>query len=118
MEHRHWQDWVTGLVGLWLIASPFVLDFSLGEGTSTTLLMANFLVCGGLALILAASALAAFRNWEEWIAVALGVWLAASPWLLAFSTAQTAAWNTVICGVIIAALATWTLYDESSAGHA
>lgn len=111
MENRHWQDIVTGIVGLWLIVYPFL--FSAAGASSTAAFAVNFLACGVIALLLAISALAAFRQWEEWIGVVLGLWLIASPWLMGFAAADAARWNALIAGVIITALAAWTLIDST-----
>lgn len=111
MEDRHWQDIVTGIVGLWLIAFPFLFDV---VGASSPMLFTlNFLICGIIALLLAATALTAFRSWEEWIGVVLGLWLIASPWLLGFVAAEAARWNALVAGVIIVGLAGWALMDSA-----
>ena len=118
MEHRHWQDWVSGAVGLWLIVCPFLLTFSLGEATPTTMITANFVICGGLALLLALAVLAAFRIWEEWLTVALGIWLIISPWMLDFAASRSATWNAVGAGIVLAVFAGWTLVAAESESHA
>jgi hypothetical protein len=45
-----------------------------------------------------------FRPWEEWINVALGAWLAVSPWVLG-TTIPAAVINSVTVGALIAGLA-------------
>ncbi len=95
---RHWQDSVIGLVGVWLIVSPWILDL-----TSTRAISVNFIACGAFAIILAGLAMAAFRLWEEWLDVALGAWLAASPWILGFNDSRHALWNGLACGAVIIA---------------
>ena len=36
-------------------------------------------------IILSIAAMIAFSTWEEWINLALGLWLVVSPWLLGFA---------------------------------
>lgn len=79
MEQRHWQDWLTGAIGLWLIVSPFLLGFTPPEGVAAPYMEWNFVIVGVLVLLLAAVALSAFSVWEEWVGGVLGVWLVVSP---------------------------------------
>lgn len=44
----------------------------------------------------------ATKHWQDPLNVILGLWMAASPWLLAYSGEQAAMWNAVIFGLIIA----------------
>ena len=45
------------------------------------------------------------------INVALGAWLALSPWIVGFSSAAEATWNAWLTGIVIAALAVGTLAE-------
>ena len=45
------------------------------------------MIAGGLVVLLAVIALAAYADWEEWAALGLGMWLIASPAILGFPTA-------------------------------
>ena len=64
-------------------------------------------------IILSLAAIIAFSAWEEWINLALGLWLVISPWLLGF--AHTSAMHFAIAiGAAIAFLASlelWLRYD-------
>lgn len=111
MEPRHWQDWITGLVGVWLVASPWVLPNMGLEGAVTTAIFWNYLIGGGIAIGLAIGALVAFSAWEEYGDILLALWLLVSPWALGFTGYTTAALNTLFCGVIILIAAAWALYD-------
>ena len=78
----------------------------------------NFVICGAIALVLAVAALTAYRMWEEWVDVVLGLWLIASPWILNFSTVRPALWSAIISGAIIVIAAGWNLIAErQQAGH-
>ena len=104
---KHWQDAVNAVLGAWLVLSPWALRFN-----ADTPSMANFVVIGLALLAVALGALVAPREWEEWVEGALGLWLIASPWLLRFSGEQVAIRNAVITGVVIVALALWTLATD------
>jgi hypothetical protein len=106
MQMKHWQDPVNAIIGLWLIVSPWILDFQ-AEGNMGA--MANAVIIG-LALIAAAlGAIFVPRAWEEWTEFALGLWLIVSPWIVGFSTLYDARMNALIAGIAVAALALWTL---------
>ncbi|MGF6862645.1 hypothetical protein ABIE69_003235 [Rhodobacteraceae bacterium MBR-64] len=107
VERIHFQNGVTLVAGIVLVVTPFVLAITPPEGTNLALLIANFVISGGAAIILGAAALFYFRKWEEWLDIALGVWLVASPWILGFTYSQAAMWTAIVCGVVIAAMGTW-----------
>jgi hypothetical protein len=111
-QMKHWQDPVNGLVGVWLILSPWVLGFQ-----SDMTAMANAVIIGILLLATALGAIFVPRAWEEWTETALGVWLAISPWALGYSALQNATISAVVSGVIVAVLALWVLStDKDYAG--
>jgi hypothetical protein len=107
VERIHFQNGVTLVAGIVLVVTPFVLAITPPEGTNLALLIANFVISGGAAIILGAAALFYFRKWEEWLDIALGVWLVVSPWILGFTYSQAAMWTAIVCGVVIAAMGTW-----------
>jgi len=41
----------------------------------------------------------------------LGAWLVIAPWVLGFGSLAAAAWNHVIVGLLVLALAAWELRD-------
>ena len=52
-DFAKWQDWVNGFLGVWLVFSPWLLDF-----TTTMIAVSNHAVVGVLVVVLAA--------WELW----------------------------------------------------
>lgn len=100
---RQWQDAVNIVLGLWLIASPWVLGYA-----AQTTPAWNAYVLGVIIAVAAIAALVAFHAWEEWVNVALGVWLVVSPWILGFSGLTTALWNQIVVGVLVGGLAFWS----------
>jgi len=107
MRKTRFQNLTTLAAGAWLILSAFLLDYGLSEGRAAWPVAVNFVLCGSLAVLLGVSALVSFRIWEEWLDLALGVWLTMSPWVLESVSAPSATWNAVICGVVIGAMGLW-----------
>jgi hypothetical protein len=101
---KRWQVWITVLLGVWLIASPWIL------GYAGRLSAAGEAYLIGVA-IMAIALLARVRpqRWQEWTAVTLGVGLALSPWVLAFSDLTAPTWNMVAVGTITATVDGWGL---------
>lgn len=112
MQMKHWQDPANALLGAWLILSPWALAFQ-----DNTAAMANGVVVG-LALVAAAmGAIFVPRAWEEWTEGALGLWMIASPWVLAFSSLYAVTVSAVVTGIVIVVLALWVLStDKDYAG--
>jgi hypothetical protein len=105
---KHWQDPVSGLLGIWLVAAPWVLGF-VGPKEST----GNFLVAGAVLIATALGAVLVPRAWEEWTEAAVGLWLVVSPWALGFHAHHNATIAAVVPGVLILILAAWTLATDT-----
>ena len=103
-----WQDGLSLILGLWLIVSPWVLGFATLQAA-----MWNAVVFGVIVALLALAVLIRFRDWEEWVDMAIGGWLVVSPWVLGFTVAAggsaVATGNFVIVGLLVLATATWSL---------
>jgi len=56
-------------------------------------------------------AVAWFAPWQDWVNGVLGAWLVIAPWVLGFGSLAAAAWNHVIVGLLVLALAAWELWD-------
>lgn len=117
---KHWQDCLNLILGLWVIASPWVLGF-----TDVQYAPANAVVIGIVIAVMAVWALVSFHEWEEWVNVFLGLWLVATPWLFGFAamtsaatagSAYVASWNFVISGLLVAGLAIWSWHDTRKHG--
>ena len=110
-QMKHWQDPVNGLLGAWLILSPWAIGFQ-----DNTLALANFVAVGVLLLAAAVGAIFVPQAWEEWVETALGLWLIASPWLLGFAGVQLATQNAIFTGLAVAILALWVLGTDDDYG--
>ena len=111
MSVKHWQDPVNLVLGLWILAAPWVLQFEHDANPTR-----NAVIMGILIAVAALLALYRLMAWEEWANVVLGAWLVISPWVLGFSSLTAAVWNAVVVGAIIAALALWTLGTDKDIG--
>jgi hypothetical protein len=91
------------LLGIWLIASPWVFDYSGGPSV-------NSVFVGALVAILAASRLASLRSSTGLSAInlILALWTIASPWVFGYSTNVGAVRNNLLLGIAIATLAGWS----------
>ena len=111
MSIKHWQDPLNLLLGIWMIASPWVLRYSTEQNPTW-----NAVILGALIALAALFALYRVMAWEEWGNVVLGIWLVISPWLLGFNGIMAAMWNAVIVGAIVAILALWALGTDKDIG--
>jgi len=106
---KQWEDWTTWLLGLWLLLSPWALFFD-----NEPHALGNAVAVGTLLIVVEIVELSIFRDWEEWINVALGAWLAISPWALDIANA-VARWNFLIIGTLVIALALYEIREMQAA---
>jgi len=102
---KQWEDWTNWILGIWLCLSPWALLFS-NDATGTR----NAVLVGALIILAEVVTLSIFQVWEEWINVALGVWLVASPWTLGIAEASAKA-DFVVVGLLVLALALYEIWD-------
>jgi hypothetical protein len=111
---RKWQsesvlDLYNLLLAAVLFASPWL--FRLTNSPGKLDLWATSAVIGLISL----AAIIAYKDWEEWANILLGLWLIASPWFLGF--AHTRAMHLSIgIGIVVtflAALDLWLHYDAT-----
>jgi hypothetical protein len=106
---QHWQDPVNALMGAWLVESPWVVGFA-----DQRVAVGAYTILGGLLVAAAIGAIVVPRAWEEWVEVALGVALVASPWVLGFAGHRAAMQNAAFAGLVVAALALWVLVTDDA----
>lgn len=104
---RHWHDSINVVLGIWLIASPWMLGYAAQAYPSW-----NAYIVGVIIAVAASAALVAFQKWEEWVNAGFGAWLLVSPWVLGYSSLQPALWNQLIVGGAVAALALWSAFSD------
>lgn len=100
MEERRTQiRWMSGLnivLGIWVIVSPWVLNFTTGASKVNSVIFGAAIIVFGL-IREAAPRL----NWSSWINFLVGIWLVISPFILQLNGAA-AYWNLIIIGAIVA----------------
>lgn len=104
---------LAALVGLWIIASPFVYEATDTAYWNNTLVGTGIFVLAGYNFVrlsrdrLASTGVAS-------LAALLGVWIAVSPYLLEMGTTELAT-STIVSGVIVAALCAYNAYANTKA---
>ena len=107
---KRWQDLGNILLGAWLFASPWALSYVEGYRNASM----NAYILGVAIVVFAAVAVYIPRVWEEWINMALGVWMIVSPWVLGFTAERNIAMNAIIVGLLVTALAAWAMVRDKS----
>jgi len=94
-----WQDWATVLLGVILVATPFVL-----ETTSEVVSSWTAFVTGGLMIVIGlwAASMEEPTAGIEGIPLVLGLALFVAPWVLNFTSVPEIAWMTWIVAALVA----------------
>ena len=89
-------------LGAWLVASPYILDFSLYDA-----LRLNCTFVGGsiLSLAIAQLALSPGLRWLGWLNVVLGLWIAVMPFVYGVTFLAGATASSAATGLVVAVLA-------------
>ena len=112
MKNAQTQNSISLVLALWTFLSPWVFSLNLSATTQTLALWNSWLV--GMALFACSLwALQNLRPWQEWLNLALGIWLALSPWILGFSSEARFAINNALVGVAIAALSGFSIPEAN-----
>ncbi|MBR0851361.1 SPW repeat protein [Bradyrhizobium diazoefficiens] len=61
-----------------LFISPWLFKLTNSQGRI------DLWITSAIIVVLSLAAIIAYRDWEEWVNVLMGVWLIVSPWLLGF----------------------------------
>lgn len=105
MRKIHWQDFVSAWLGVWLVFSPFVLNFVAGPSAVLTVGL-------GVAIILISlEALFVPSYLEEWLEIAMACFLIAAPVFLGYMGTAAAA-NSFIVGALVIVLAVWEMMTD------
>jgi hypothetical protein len=112
-NHRHWEDWCSLALGAVILMSPAIAQTV--EWPYVTL---NAVLVGLLVMLMAWQELMLLERWEESIELALGLWLAASPWLFGYADQGLPAALHVGLGGAVVALAAVEFYQDWRAARA
>jgi SPW repeat len=94
------------VLGATLLASPWLFSYAREAAR------ADDWASGATVIALSAAAVLAFAQWEEWTSLMVGLWIAASPWVLGFQHGKAMPINIAI-GLLIAymsALELWLIH--------
>jgi len=123
-SHRPWEDWFGMLLGVLIMVSPwFPIQGHESVDAERSTMILNAFVVGMLVLGLAQLEYVALQRWEEVAAIALGLWLIASPFALGYSgDAMLQIWHATLGGLVVLLGALqlwqdWNLTDQELARH-
>ena len=110
-------DVINLVLGAWLFLTPWIFGFVPNTAASW-----NAWLSGVAIGVIAVAALLAFAEWEEWINLLLGVWVAVSAWAVGFAVHATATWVHVVAASPIAflrffLLAIWVAFKRHFFRH-
>jgi hypothetical protein len=111
---RRWQresvlDLYNLLLAGLLFVSPWLFRLTNSPGRM------DLWATGAVIAVISLAAMVAYKNWEEWANLLLGLWLIASPWLLGFAHTRAMHFSVGI-GIVVtflAALDLWLHYDAA-----
>ena len=107
LSFQRWQDQLIALLGLWLFISPMALDYAPGSPEAM-----NAHVAGAVIALLAAFDLYKTYVWAVALNLALGIWVAVSPWALQVAGVASITTNFVIAGLAVVVLGLWELRSD------
>ena len=105
--HRSWEDWVGMVIGVLIGISPWIV-----EQQDHQAVMWNAALVGVLVLVLAQLEYVSLQRWQETGAIALGLWLIASPFTFGYAEAGPLRYWHFILGAIVVLLSTWELWQD------
>ena len=115
--HRTWEDWVGIVIGALIVISPWMANAS-----NSQFVVMNAVIVGVLVLSLAGMEIVVLQTSEEWLELACGLWLTASPFIFGYAGPPLQYWH-IGLGAVVAVLAVmelvqdWKLSDEELARH-
>lgn len=112
---KKWQresvlDLYNLLLAALLFASPWLFRLTNSPGKM------DLWASGAVIALISLAAMIAYKDWEEWANLLLGVWLIASPWALGFAHTRAMHFSIGV-GLIVAFLAALDLWLHYDAAH-
>lgn len=111
MSDRGWQIWVIGVIGLWLIVSPFIPHIQAEMAHEAII---SFVTAGLLQVFLVIGVVAAPDAWKRWGLALIGLAVLALPWGLGFDKTVYAVWSAALSGGATFVLAAWNIVDAGT----
>lgn len=111
MLEQRWRkeliiDYIKLALAAFLILTPWIFGF-----TSVAVVSGNAWISGAVIGLASIAAIVALAEWEEWVSLALGLWVMISPWVLGFHTTVISAMRAdVAVGIAVALIAAAELW--------
>jgi len=111
------SDWGNVLLGLWLVISPFVLNYS----SLQTAKFNDILLGVAVGLLALAGATGMWKGPKQFkaagfVTALLGAWLIVSAFVLGFAHELRPMWNNVVVGIVVGVLALSEALGSTSTG--
>lgn len=107
LSTRRWQDQVILLIGLWLFISPIAFGYPADSAAAL-----NAYIAGIIMAVLAAFDLYKTYVWAVVLNVIVGVWVAASPWLVGTVPDRSMTTSLLASGLATVVLGLWELRSD------
>jgi len=101
-----WQEWINGILGLWLIVASFTIAGSKGAN------LANGLIAGIILLVLGLWAAVSYKGWQSLVVAVIGAWMVAAGLWFPSSYVATVA-NDIIAGAVVAIAGLWAGFSRA-----
>lgn len=103
MDNAKWENWTNLVIGIIFFLTPWLISNNLATDVADRVSW-NSWVVGAAVAISAGFALQDLKPWEEWVNLALGVWMILSPWIFNYSKESGLLWSSLAFGAIVTAL--------------
>jgi hypothetical protein len=110
-----WEDVANIIFGFFLVLTPWLLDYS-----ELVVPAYNAWIAGVVIMAISLAAILKFTRWEEYLNIAVGLWLAVSPFLLGYWGEDLMTGTHVGVGILVAALAGYEIFylaDKTTDTH-
>ena len=104
---RHWEDPVIVLIGLQLLAAPWMIDYQTDVPAAE-----NAQLVGAALAAVGLGACLHYRAWIQRLAAAISLWLLVSPFALGFVNVKNAMLNAEVAGTAVLLLSILTLLSR------
>lgn len=111
---RQWEYWLSLALGCVVLLSPWIVE----QGTGLPPVVLNTVLVGLAMTFVAGMEIDALRTWEEWVELALGLWLVAAPFALGYSGLKMLTALHVVVGGVVALLAALEWWRDRRPGAA
>jgi SPW repeat len=107
-----WENLIIMMLGIWLALSPWLLGYADSHPWATY----NAVIAGVALLLVEAIAVDAPQRWTQWAALAVGLWVIVFAFVSGLTTHVTGLVGKLAAGVLVTALAAWTMRTAARAG--